>query len=107
MVLLSISVISVPVSHICCIIKPYRLDTIGVTDGIEITGYDLNYVNNYKLDFIITIPSEINKKQVKPIGSYAFRRCQYFDELIIPEGMKTPFDYIVIPRNLNFVGCAF
>ena len=107
--LLTLSIVSVPVSHICCLIKPYRLNTIDASNGVEITGYELNYVNKFDLEFNIDIPSKIHNKKVKSIGEYAFHDCKYFDELVIPEGVETIKEYaftnasfknLILPQTL-------
>lgn len=86
--LFSLSVISVLLSSILCAVKPYRLHIENVENGIEITGYSVNWINDYKKEFIIELPSTIRNKEVISIGAYAFNSCPYFDELVIPEGVK-------------------
>ena len=139
MLLLILSVVSVPLSSILCAVKPYRFHTERVENGIEITGYSVNWINDYKKEFLIELPSTIRNKEVISIGEDAFNGCPYFDELVIPEGVKVIkedafffvhsrtvklpqtlekiedqglyqcckkelLDYIILPKNLNYVG---
>lgn len=110
LILLLLSVISVPISQVLCTVKPYRLYSEERESGLEIIGYNMNFINDYNMNVNIIIPSEIKNKKVNSIGESAFERCQYIDELIIPEGVEiikssafkdSKYKCIVLPKSLN------
>lgn len=99
-VLLVLSVISVPVSSILCAVKPYSLSTRKIENGVEITGYRINWINDYEKDFSIEIPAIMKKQPVKSIGNKAFVGCQKFEHLIIPNGVE-------IIKKGSFLGAKY
>ena len=89
---------------------------IVLEDGtLEITAFDAA-ANGCKGK--LEIPATINGKKVTSIGKYAFHGCTAFNELHIPEGVKTISDFgfyecssvkkIVFPKSLTTICyCAF
>ena len=98
--LFALSIISVPVSHIISITNPFTYKCENISDGLEITGYRYNILNDYG-NYVIEIPSEINNKKVKSIGEYAFYYSKHFDELVIPEGVETIKGWAFAYANYN------